>query len=170
MASKDEKESVEWFNDTLQEIVSDRNKMFKKRVMPEVGSMYLYAYDAKHKKTLPYWDAQPLVFPIEFYGDGFLGLNMHYLTPNSRQILFNSLTNIFANNDKFDMTTKLYDGEKSRLAYATLKQYGDYFYKYNECLKRYLYGHVRSGFYLVNPKDWKYVISLPLARWQYTSR
>jgi hypothetical protein len=169
MANKDEKDSVEWFNDTLDEITKDRKNTFKKRVRPEVGNLYLYVYDAKTKDKLPYWDACPLVFPTDYYDDGFLGLNMHYLAPAARSKLFTALKSQFLNNDKFNMTTKL--GEyRTPLAYSVLKEYGNYFYKYNECVKRYLYGHVRSSFYYVHPSQWDKVISLPLARWQYNTR
>ena len=29
--------------------------------MPEAGKLYLYAYDAKNKDTLPVWDKFPLI-------------------------------------------------------------------------------------------------------------
>ena len=45
------------------------------------GSMYMYFYDPKHKKTLPYYDRFPLIFPINKAKGGFLGINMHYLPP-----------------------------------------------------------------------------------------
>lgn len=164
MASKDEKESVEWFRDTIDEIVKDRKNTFRKRGRPEVGNMYLYLYDAKTKAKLPIWDQMPLVIPIEYYDDGFLGLNLHYLAPLARATLFRNLKSQFLNNDKFDTTTKL--GEAgSPIGYEILKSYGRYFYKYNTCVKRYLYGQVRSNFFLIHPSQWDKVIALPLARW-----
>ena len=90
MASKENQESVEWFNDTLDEVTKDRRNTYQKRVRPSVGSMYLYIYDPKTKDKLPIWDTCPLVFPMEFYDDGFLGLNMHYLTPLARKKLLDS--------------------------------------------------------------------------------
>lgn len=165
MANKENQDSVEWFNDTLDEITKDRRNTFQKRVMPKVGSMYLYIYDAKTKNKLPIWDACPLVFPIEFYDDGFLGLNMHYLTPLARKKLLDSLTNLLLNNDKYNATTNL-----EAISYQILKSYGNYFYKYQTCVKRYLYGHVRSSFFLIHPSQWNKVIMLPLARWQMNSK
>ncbi len=47
------------------------------KVMP--GRLYMYAYDPKMKKELPYYDRFPLVFPFSKTQDGFIGLNMHYL-------------------------------------------------------------------------------------------
>ena len=43
------------------------------------GHLYLFMYDPKLKKTLPYYDRFPLVFPYAKTPDGFIGLNMHYL-------------------------------------------------------------------------------------------
>ena len=40
----------------------------------EMGNMYMFRYDPKHKKTLPYYDTYPLIIPLERYKDGFLGL------------------------------------------------------------------------------------------------
>ena len=42
-----------------------------------IGRMYFFYYDAKNKDKLPQWDRFPLVLPIERYGNGFLGLNLH---------------------------------------------------------------------------------------------
>ena len=71
-----------------------------------LGKMYFYSYNPKWKDKLPYYDTFPLVFPIEKYGDGFLGLNFHYLPPKHRAILMDQLK-AFANNNKYDETTRL---------------------------------------------------------------
>ena len=34
----------------------------------------------KLKNKLPYYDRFPLTLPIEQYSDGFLGINLHYLS------------------------------------------------------------------------------------------
>ena len=46
-----------------------------------LGKMYFYSYNPKWKDKLPWYDTFPLVFPIERYSDGFLGLNFHYGHP-----------------------------------------------------------------------------------------
>ena len=56
-----------------------------------LGNMYFFFYNPKHKKTLPWYDTFPLVFPIKSFSDGFLGLNMHYLAPKDRAILMDQL-------------------------------------------------------------------------------
>ena len=76
----------------------------KSTIIP--GNMYLFAYDAKNKDTLPYWDKFPLVFPFKAVKGGFYGLNLHYLPYRLRAILMDRLLQ-FKNNSKFDETTKL---------------------------------------------------------------
>ena len=63
----------------------------------QMGKMYMFFYDPKHKATLPYYDRFPLVIPIERYPDGFLGLNMHYLAPKLRLSLLEGLMKITNN-------------------------------------------------------------------------
>ena len=38
----------------------------------EPGMMYTFAYDPKHKATLPYYDRFPLIFPINKTKGGFM--------------------------------------------------------------------------------------------------
>jgi len=58
--------------------------------MPEAGKLYLYAYDAKNKDTLPVWDKFPLILCLgsKVAKNGnllFYGLNLHYVPPRVRQ-------------------------------------------------------------------------------------
>lgn len=159
-----QKDSIDWFRDEVSEIQSkqqrsDPNKIFKKFSSPEIGSLFLFYYDPKYKTILPFFDAHPLVFPIEMYIDGFLGVNLHYLPPLARLQLLKSLDDI-KNNDKYNETTKL------NISYEILKRYSSQFKGVNNCIKRYLFAHVRSSFHLVNPKDWEKAVLLPLQNWK----
>lgn len=121
-----------------------------------IGKLYSFFYDAKHKDTLPYWDRYPLVFPVEMYSDGFLGINMHYLPPMLRAQLMDSLYNTI-NNQKYNETTKL------TISYKILA--GASRFKYFEpCLKRYLTSQVRSKFMYISPKEWDMALMLPTER------
>ena len=51
----------------------------KATLRPEYGVMNLFAYDPKHKATLPYYDRFPLIMPLQAAKGGFYGLNFHYL-------------------------------------------------------------------------------------------
>lgn len=163
------KGSIDWFLnkvDNVEDSEEIRKAVRKKKTktatdasgLPQIGQMYLYTYDAKTKKMLPYWDRYPLVFPIEPYGDGFLGINLHYLPPVGRVRLMNALKSI-ASNNKYDDTTKLI------ISYDVLKSYSRKFIGYKVCVKRYLFTRVRSKFHKVDAEDWDKVSLLPLQSW-----
>jgi hypothetical protein len=156
------KDSSAWFADSVKninkDVKTDPNKVFTKNAQPQIGRMYLFVYDAKHKETLPFFDIYPLVFPIEFYHDGFLGINLHYLPPGARAALLNALMTI-SNNDKYDDSTKL------SISYDLLRASSRKFSGFQNCVKRYLFGHVRSSFQYVHPSDWSKAVTLPLQKW-----
>lgn len=126
-----------------------------------IGNMFFFFYDAKHKKTLPYWDRFPMIFPLELYDDGFLGINLHYLDRTLRVRLFDKLLQ-FKNNDRFDNTTKL------KLSYALLSSVAK-FPEVRPCIKRYLSSHVKSQFLRVNPSEWEIALFLPVEMFQKQS-
>ena len=75
-------ESLKWFKKQLadmksvnrQDLLKDEN--FKARSRPLPGRMFMYFYDPKHKKTLPYYDRFSLIFMVEKAKGGFYGLNL----------------------------------------------------------------------------------------------
>lgn len=120
-----------------------------------IGKMYFFKYDAKLKKTLPRWDMYPLIFPIEMYTDGFLGLNLHYLTTSERQAILSRLQS-YATAKNLTEKTRLklsYDLVASTKKLNTLAR---------PCIKRYLYTHVRSRFVEIPATEWDRVVQLPL--------
>lgn len=156
------KSAINWFKDKLSNInkklTRNPNNVFSKDAAPEIGQMYMFVYDPKYKATLPYYDMFPLVFPIEFYKDGFLGINLHYLPPLARAQLMDNLKRL-ATNDKYDDTTKL------AISYDVLRAHAIRFKGFENCVKRYLFSHVRSSFHKVSPYDWSKAVLLPLQRW-----
>lgn len=162
------KESVDWFRTASRRIAHindlkffNDNKANQQGFPVKVGSMYMFYYDPKHKKELPYYDRFPLIFPLESYSDGFLGINMHYLPPLLRAGLMDVLYS-YINNINMDETTRL------NLSYQVLK--GTMKAKnFKPCIKRYLTGHVRSQFLWVDPTEWNIVLFLPLARFEKAS-
>lgn len=120
-----------------------------------IGKLYFYFYDPKWKIILPYYDNFPLTIPIDYYKDGFLGLNLHYLSPLMRAKLLDKLQD-FASNKRYNENTRL------ELSYNLLngaKRYREF----RPCVKRYLYPHVRSRFLRVDAPDWEKAIFLPVA-------
>lgn len=121
-----------------------------------VGRMYLFAYDAKTKDDLPYWDRFPLIFPFRRVQGGFYGINMHYLPPLMRAKLMDQLYSL-ANNLNFDDTMKL------KLSYQLLNSAAKFRY-FEPCVKHYLNKQVKSRFLWVPAESWDRVLFLPLER------
>jgi hypothetical protein len=118
------------------------------------GSMYLFVYDPKLKRTLPYYDKFPLVFPIQFYHDGFLGINLHYLGYSSRMMLFHNLLTLI---DKPQMDHRA----KIMVAYRALKSMTR-FAAFKPCLKRYLSKHILTHAVKIDAPDWETALFLPV--------
>jgi len=136
--------------------------LFKPMEYTNIGQMFLFKYDPKWKKRLPYWDEFPLVFPIGTFPGGFMAINLHYLPMGFRMPILNHLATMSNDSDKYD------DEGRLDITYGILKNYSimfDRFYK--GCVKKYLYSHVRSDFQYVNPKNWNHVAMLPFERWGY---
>jgi len=130
----------------------DRKKL---KTKIEIGKMYFFVYDPKTKDKLPYYDLFPLVFPIEPYGDGFLGINLHYIDQSSRLQLLDNLYSITTNNN-FDTRTKL------KISYSILSSSSRYL-KAMPCIKRYLYSHMNSPFLQVDSEEWEIAALLPVS-------
>jgi len=133
------------------ELLKDEN--FRVRTRTLTGRMYMYFYDPKHKKTLPYYDRFPLIFMVEKAEGGFYGINLHYLPPKFRALLFDSLMKL-STNKKYDQTTKL------RLTYDILKRSSKLRY-FKPCFKHYLSEQVASRIVEVPASDWETVLFLP---------
>lgn len=164
------KDAVDWYKKRILKIgqsssLNEPDNVFKKTSYPEVGKMFIYYYDPKYQKILPFWDQYPLVIPIEPIttsktgGLGFLGINLHYIPPLQRAALLQALMDL-RNNDKYDNTTKL------NISYSILKSYANRYAGYEECVKRYLLGHIRSSLHEINISDWDKVVMLPLQQWR----
>jgi hypothetical protein len=167
-AGKDPAKSMDWFRQKAlsvrsvkpQNIINKAADVNRKGRITEdsIGQMFLFNYDPKLKEILPYYDTYPLVFPIEIYGDGFLGINMHYLPPMLRAKLMDALYDTI-NNKKYDQTTQL------RISYRILKGMSA-FSSAIPCIKRYLFDHVKSPFLYINPDEWDVALMLPIERFQ----
>jgi len=146
-------------NETPQTILSQSENLVSKSVL---GKMYFYSYDPKWKNDLPWYDTFPLVFPIEKYKNGFLGLNFHYLAPKDRAILMDQLKG-FVNNKKFDETTKL------KLTYDMLKGFTK-IKRARPTVHRYLSSKIKSKFVLVEADEWEVALFLPVERFRKASK
>lgn len=158
------KELVEWWIGRARTASGYRRNILSNtergRDVPVIGRMYMFSYDPKHKATLPVYDRYPLVFPIEPYSDGFLGLNVHYLTVNERHSLLGKLME-FASSQKLTPTMKL------NLSYDLIKHASSLVALSRPCVKRYLFGHLRSPLIEIQAPEWEYVIELAVEQFVY---
>lgn len=157
-------DSQDWFIGKANTAAGYRKKLLanqtRSRDTPFIGKMYFFAYYPKYADTLPMYDRFPLVFPIEPYNDGFLGLNLHYLVPDERRVILGKLME-FRSNKRMDESTKLrvtYDLLQSTKALARMSR---------PCIKRYLFSHCRSQFVEITSDEWEKAINLPVAMFEY---
>ena len=148
------------FSDETPQSILTRSESLTSRSL--LGKMYFYSYNPKWKDKLPWYDTFPLVFPIEEYNNGFLGLNFHYLHPKHRAILMDQLK-AFANNKKYDETTKL------RLTYDMLKGFTK-IKRARPTVHRYLSSKINSKFVLVNADEWEVALFLPVERFKKANK
>jgi len=163
-------EARDWFRDRAMEVkqvnvqkeVRNRERLYNKIVPTDIGRMYHFFYDPKHKDTLPYYDRFPLVFIMERYKDGFLGMNLHYLPPVFRARLMDRLYTITRNDS-------IRESEKLRLSYGLLSASAKFKY-FQPCVKRYLTNHVRSRFLYIPAEEWDIALMLPTERFKKSKK
>ena len=154
--------STQWFRDKIKEFGTPKSADLirdgKRTSKPTFGILNMFVYDPKLKDKLPYYDTFPLVLPIEEYNNGFLGINLHYLSMPMRIRLLDRLMD-YSNNDKFDKTTKL------RTNYSNLKKVD----LIKPCLKRYLAGNAKTKFRKVGADEFIVATLLPVQRFKKQS-
>ena len=152
------KESIRWFQDKARQMFRGRVVKNRLEVMQDdalelrrkpvtrtrgpVGQMYMFFYDPKHKKTLPYYDGFPLIIMMGPAKGGFMGLNLHYLPPALRAKVLDA---VLANNGSIP----------SRFLAPAMKHY--------------LFKHVRSRFAEVEKPEWEIATFMPTADWNKSS-
>lgn len=160
--------SRRWFRDKatkdLQNVRTARlltdKKQFKSK--PQIGKLYHYVYDPKYKDTLPFYDNFPLVFIVSFAKGGWYALNMHYLPPKLRLVVFTELLRI-KSEKRYRPATKL------KMSWAALEKFASISF-IEPAMKRYLYTHIRSKFIEIEPAAWEVVLTLPTARFKKQSK
>lgn len=156
-------QSMTWLNlkvKALQQNEKELSKIltkYKKNFF--TGGMFFYTYDAKTKDKLPYWDKFPLILLLERKGDGFLGLNIHYLDYDTRLKTITNLINAATYNKSDDMlvSSLTYNTIKTSPMYKELKQF---------CIKKYLLSHIKSKILPVESHEWIFAAMLPVADFQ----
>lgn len=154
--------SRKWFLDKIRSIANtsiDQNSLMKYKPPlvgagnPLSGKMYMFWYDAKTKKDLPYWDAFPLIILLDVGSDNMTGLNLHYLPIRLRQNLFYGLLNRVSST-KFTSSTYL------KITYDYLKASSS-LDAFRPCYKKYLTKQIRGSIVNVPAPEWEIAIHLP---------
>jgi hypothetical protein len=153
------KKAREWFRKKARGL-TDINKLdlisddrLTQLSAPAPGQMFMFFYDPKTKKKLPYYDTFPLILMVETAPNGFYGLNLHYLPPVLRAKLFDALLET-ANNRKYNDSTKL------KISYSLLKSTEKYA-AFKPTFKQYLSGYVKSRIVRVDAPEWPIAAFLP---------
>lgn len=156
----DFRRSREWFSEQAKKLggmVSRSSAMRapgRERAMIMPGRMYLYSYYPIGAKDLPYYDALPLVIPFSADETSFTGLNFHYLPYKVRYVLLKNLLD-FANNKKFDETTRL------KLSWEYIGGISRY-RGVNSAVKKYRLDRVQSAFMEIPSDQWFMALLLPI--------
>ena len=162
------KESIKWFQDKVQGLnrPSVASLMSDDALDPQgtsvIGEMYMYMYDPKLKKTLPYYDRFPLTIMVDEAPGGFYGINLHYLPPDIRAIFLDKLLALGPKNPKPNsrLTKMRYDLLKGSAKYREFKP----------CFKHYLAKHVKSKFVRVPITEWEIAIFLPVEQFRKANK
>lgn len=163
--------AIDWFRKYITRAYNriKTSQMFRDRDMwvaptqVEIGKLYCWEYDAKHKDTLPLWDAFPMVFPFSEYTakDGtniLLGINVHWLPPAVRAAVMIELLKV-KTSTRFTKNTKL------EISWDVLKSLAQS-KAYKHAVHAYRLDHFRSVAVEIPSQSWIPCIFLPLARWQ----
>lgn len=155
-----------WFMDNVQKLknVNRYNLLKDENVVkvnqPYIGQMFMYFYDAKWKKILPFYDRFPLTIMVDNAPGGFYGLNLHYLPPLIRAAFLDTLTETMGDPIKSER-------KRLQITYTILKNTPKYKY-FKPCFKHYLTKHVESKIVRVEPEDWEIAIFLPTEQFVVT--
>jgi hypothetical protein len=170
---KREEESRRWFRQKATEV--SKNKTVPTKIILEkehvpaiknikqVGSLFLYNYAPKHKKTLDYYDTFPIVFPFKMVTQGFYGLNLHYLPTPYRAIFMDNMYSLLNSKDMEQNTTRL-----AKMTYSVLESRRNLRF-FQPCIHMYLHKNIRSKIAFIPPKEWELALFLPLQRFQKKS-
>ena len=161
-------ESRKWFMNKARDLRSiNRRQLLKdplleERTRPLVGRMYHYFYDPKGKDTLPYYDRFPLTLMVGPAKDGFYGLNLHYLHPNTRAVLLDKLMDV-ATNRRYNDNTRL------KINYEILSSATKY-REFKPCFKHYLTKNLRSKVVLIPASEWDIAVFLPTEQFKGSTK
>ena len=161
-------DSIRWMKKKIAEIRSPAfisaqmaNEKSRKTTNLKVGRLYGFYYDPKGKADLPYYDIFPMVLVLDTHDDGFMGLNLHYLPFNYRVAFLKKLMN-------YAVLGQDNEVERLRVSYDILSA-SKRLKEFKPCLKKYLYGHVKSRLLAIQAEEYQIASLLPLQQFRKTT-
>lgn len=153
----DKRSALRWFSKAVNGITTTAQMpeglySIHGRKNPFYGELALFGYDAKYKDKLPYWDSFPLIIVTSIRGNGFSGLNLHYMPVQARKDIIKYMIH-HKNRSKTGMSY-------ARKVVPLLEQISKS--DINFCYKNYLASHVMSKFVIVGNDYWELACELPL--------
>lgn len=154
--------AMDWFHDKLEQLSKAKLKFdvgHSYYGAPLPGTMMFFGYgNPKYRKTLDYWDTFPLVLPFNVARDRFWGLNLHYISPQSRIALLHELQPVVVD-------STITKQKMMSLSWGILKRYAS-MPAVNKTVHQYLLtgNHVTSQFLLVKSDEWVNAALLPRER------
>jgi hypothetical protein len=167
------KRSAQWFRDKIKGLEGtlknqwsrtnapkfyreSENKMDRKvlRLKGNLGELFAYYYNPKHRMTLPYYDQFPLIMLIgvDPNKETFLGLNFHYLNPKWRAMLLDRVSAKITSGSIINW---------NKIAKIPMIM---------PTVKRYRFDHVVRKVVPIEEKDNELAIFLPLERFKKASK
>lgn len=167
------KESANWFRNYIPRAYNrmGANQLFQEQKLHrndvQLGKLYFFQYDALWKDKLNNWDAFPMIFPFSKYRSKdnkeiILGLNVHWLPPKQRMLMFIALLK-FRNESRYRKSTRL------QLEWQLLKSMSESKY-FSQAVHAYRVDHVKSPFVEIPSQSWEMAIFLPVDKFQKGSR
>ncbi|AJT61155.1 DNA end protector during packaging [Vibrio phage phi-ST2] len=144
--AKNQRKSLAWFKKRVHDAIRSR-----KVQRPHKGNMYVFAYDAKHKDKLPYWDKFPCIICLGVEKGYMLGLNLHYIPPKDREKFLTILLR-YATTKTVSNTTRL-SVDWGRVKNIKFSKH---------MVKLYILKRIKGSLEEVKPHDWYNVIHMPL--------
>ncbi len=144
--AKNQRKSISWFKQRISNAIRS-----KKVQVPHKGNMYVFAYDAKGKAELPYWDKFPCIICLGQSKGYMLGLNLHYIPPKDREKFLTTLI-------KFSNTKTVSNSTRLIVDWGRVKNI-----KFSKhMVKLYIMKRIKGSLEEVKPHDWFNVIHMPL--------
>jgi len=161
---KNTQTAVSWLNSNVRTLNVQPNQVlaqYKSETSQFIypGTLTLFKYRATNQR--PYYDSFPLVIYLQETNNGFIGMNLHYISYAQRAILMDGLYQIARNKNTSQPIIAA--------NYQFLSRFQRFRY-FKPCVKRYLYSNVKSRFLSISPQYWNIALFLPLERFVGSSK